>query len=151
MKEKKGDYCPQCNCPNCILHPRRVEPTPMHALMPCAPIIPRNYQKIRSVILSGKNAFIPRLPRPLIREACNHAYVLPSECIRHYLANGNMPMLFNHQEHLESYRTPSETPRGVEISKKISHDYPYDNNRHLALSFVEWKDDCEASKSNKAF
>ena len=83
-----------------------------------------------------------------------HAYVLPSECIKLYLANGNQPMLFDRDIVPSSYSSPNETPRGIDISSALSEtkyiSVHSEGKEHLRLSFLEWKDDCESSRSNKA-
>ena len=73
-------------------------------------MIPINYKKIRSVVVSGSNAFIPLLPYPKIRVEGNHAYVLPSECIRLFLARGYIPTDFNNTENKEVYEDLELTP-----------------------------------------
>jgi hypothetical protein len=118
---------------------------------PKLPPIPRSIKRIRSIILTGKHAFLPKLARPLIRMEGRHAYVLPSECIKTFLGNGYIPLEFSLSTVPSSYKEPNETPRGVAISRSLSN-LQHDNTgrRHLPLSFIEWKDDCEALKSNKA-
>jgi hypothetical protein len=63
--------------------------------VPSLPPIPTAYGKIHLVILEGSKSFIPMLAHPTIRTLGNHANVLPSQCIRHFLATGNLPMLFD--------------------------------------------------------
>ena len=65
-------------------------------------------------------------------------------------------MEFNNSLVNAPYETPKDTPRGVEISRILRQSLLWDKKkgndgvRHLPLSYIEWKDDCESSKSNKA-
>ena len=52
------------------------------------------------------------LPRVEIQYSGKHAYVLPSECIRHFLAFGNEVMTFDSFIQREKYRLAKDTPRG---------------------------------------
>lgn len=88
--------------------------------IPSMPALPKNFEQIRSTILTGAKSFIPKLPRPLIHRKGNHAYVLPSKCICLFLANGNIPMEFDNMLETDIYSSPKETPRGVDIAKKIA-------------------------------
>jgi hypothetical protein len=91
------------------------------------------------------------LAHPTIRTLGNHAYVLPSHCIRHFLASGNLPMLFDNTTAHNVYMSPKDTPCGIAITSKIgSLQNGSSTPKHLPISCVEWKDDCESSKSNKA-
>jgi hypothetical protein len=85
----------------------------------------------------------------MIRMEGNHAYVLPLECIKMFLANGDKPMLFEKKTIQPFYSSPRETPRGVEIATHLAKSTGYENKHHYPLSFFEWKDDCEPSKLNK--
>jgi hypothetical protein len=116
------------------------------------PPIPRNYLEIRSKILRGKNAFMTLLPTPKIYELDDgHVYVLPSDCIKHFLAHGNQPMEFDRLVRHFPIRSFNEAPRGVSICQQLMHvtNGKSDSKRHLQMSFLEWKDDCESAKSNK--
>jgi hypothetical protein len=140
---------PNCSCTTCIKHPKTTEEG-YSIDIPSLPPIPTTYGKIRLVILEGSKPLIPMLAHPTIRTLGNHAYVLPSQCIRHFLANGNSPMLFNNTTARNVYMSPKDTPCGITIASKIGS---LQNNssapKHLPISFVEWKDNCKSSKSNK--
>ena len=61
------------------------------------PPLPQNPAEVRSKILNGKTSFLELLPHPKINVLDDgHVYILPSECIKDYLAHGNLPMNFNH-------------------------------------------------------
>lgn len=150
---QRRDQCPNCSCQKCQnttpSHDRPILPIP-----PRLPPLPRSMQKIRSVIISGKHAFLPKLAYPLVRKSGNHAYVIPSECIKLFLARGYLPMEFDVKEQKEGrYQAPNETPRGLSIAAKLmdlsTTSVITKRLRHIPLSFVEWRDDCEASRSNK--
>jgi hypothetical protein len=119
--------------------------------IPEIPPLPISNEQLRSVILKGTQAFVPNLFRPTIRTKGKHAYVMPSECIKLFLATGNYPMEFNCTSQSEDYKEARETPRGVEIALATPSSADDDQNSfpHISLSYVEWKDDCESSKSNK--
>jgi hypothetical protein len=115
------------------------------------PPVPTSYKKIRYTIMYGSKAFLPMLPHPMVTKLGRHAYVLPSECIRHFLTTGVMPMLFEQNSYPNQYQHEKHTPRGVEIAQLLRNAIGKgDNNHSMPLSFIEWKDDCEVSKSNKA-
>jgi hypothetical protein len=60
-------------------------------------------------------------------------------------------MLFDNTTACDVYMSPKDTPRGIAIASKIgSLQNDSSTPKHLPISFVEWKDDCESSKSNKA-
>ena len=63
--------------------------------IPRMPPVPATYGQIRSRIVDGAKAMIPMLPRVEIKYEGKHAYVLPSECLRHFLAFGNEVMEFD--------------------------------------------------------
>jgi hypothetical protein len=44
--------------------------------------------------------------------------------------------------------SPKDTPRGISIAARLGSTA--NGPRNLSMSFIEWKDDCESSKSNKA-
>jgi hypothetical protein len=144
--------CPNCKCSRCQNEEkereeeRKCSDNAARPKIPTLPPIPRNFEQIRATILTGAKSFIPKLPRPIIRRKGNHAYVLPSECIKIFIASGNVPMEFNCLQQSKSYTSPRETPRGVAIAKKISGEGQI---RHIPLSYIEWRDDCESTKSNK--
>jgi hypothetical protein len=142
--------CPNCSCTTCIKHPKTTKEG-YSIDMASLPPTPTTYGKICSVILEGCKSLIPMLAHPTIRTLGNHAYVLPSQCIRHFLANGNSPMLFNNATARDVYMSPKDTPCRIAIASKIgSLQNDSSTPKHLPISFVEWKDDCESSKSNKA-
>jgi hypothetical protein len=150
MQNHFGRGCPSCACELCRLAKEEPPPLPQVVDMPTLPPIPTTYGRIRSVILEGAKSFIPMLAHPKIKNIGSHSYVLPSQCIKHYLASGNLPMLFDTIIGPEIYLAPKDTPRGIAIASKLKSDAQDISPRHLAISFVEWKDDCESSKSNKA-
>lgn len=148
LMDRKSYRCPNCKCPKCV--DQKVSDV---VEIPNLPPLPRTFERIRSVILCGASSFIHLVAHPEIRKIGNHAFVLPSECIRHFLGSGHLPMEFNSVIQADSYQSSKDTPRGVEIAKILSSTpgiQGMDHVRHLPLSFVEWKDDCEPSKSNKA-
>jgi hypothetical protein len=143
--------CPNCSCTTCIKHPKTTKEGYMIDI-PSLPPTPTAYGKIRLVILvEGSKSLIPMLAHPTIRTLVNHAYVLPVQYIRHFLASGNSPMLFDNTMARNVYMLPKDTPCGIAIASKIgSLQNDSSTPKHLPISFVEWKDDCESSKSNKA-
>jgi hypothetical protein len=119
------------------------------------PPIPHTSLDIRSKIRMGRRSFFNLLPHPLVRKMDNksdeHVYVLPSDCILHFLAQGIAPLEFNQSNVKYPVTYLNETPRGVEIAKtlnKIKRN-KLSSRRHFNLSFLEWKDDCESAKSNR--
>jgi hypothetical protein len=59
-------------------------------------------------------------------------------------------MLFDNTTARNVYMLPKDTPHGIAIASKIgSLQNDSSTPKHLPISFVEWKDDCESSKSNK--
>jgi hypothetical protein len=84
--------------------------------------------------------------------ADDHSYVLPSECIQHFLAQGIHPMEFNNTDIKYPISTYNETPRGIEIAKALNtvRHGKLNMKKHFNMSFLEWKDDCESAKSNRA-
>ena len=150
--QKSNWFCPRCRCSTCgeKMNPKSCF-TQTTISIPLMPPIPRNMNRLRSVVINGKNSFTQMLPIPEIRLLGEHAYVLPSECIKRFLAGGSIPLYFDTKTVPPSYSSPKDTPRGVEISKKLEKSVGYTGRglRHLPISFMEWKDDCEASKSNK--
>jgi hypothetical protein len=137
--------CPNCSCTTCIKHPKTTKEGYSIDIPSLSPI-PTTYYKIRLVILGGSKSLIPMLAHPTIRTLGNHAYVLPSQCIRHFPANGNSLTTA-----CDMYMSPKDTPCGIAIASKIgSLQNDSSTPKHLPISFVEWKDGCESSKSNKA-
>jgi hypothetical protein len=114
-----------------------------------SPSIPRTINRIRSVIMNGQYSFINMLPRPMIRMQGNHSYVLPSECIKFFLGSGHLPLLFDTMAVPLVYTSPKDTPRGVDIAKELHRTKGHQAITHFPISFFEWKDNCEPSKSNK--
>ena len=109
--------------------------------------------EIRNKIRYGGTAFMNLLPYPKVHQMKDeHVYVLPSECIKHFLASGGIPMEFNTENVEYPYTQFNESPRGVALThmfKNISKGKSL-RKRHFNISFLEWKDDCETAKSNKA-
>jgi hypothetical protein len=128
--------CPNCSCTTCIKHPKTTEEG-YSIDKPSLPPIPTTYGKIRSVILEGTKSLIPILAHPTIRTLGNHAFVLPSQCIRHFLANGNSPMLFNKTTARDVYISPKDTPRRIAIASKIgSLQNDSSTPKHLYTHFI---------------
>jgi hypothetical protein len=145
--------CPNCSCTTCIKNIQRQLKKGTNSIdISSLPPIPTTYGKILLVVLEGCKSLIPTLAHPTIRTLGNHAYVLPSQCIRHFLvASGNSPMLFDNTTACDMYMLPKDTPCRIAIASKIgSLQNDSSTPKHLPKSFVEWKDDCKSSKSNKA-
>jgi hypothetical protein len=149
----RSNYCIECRCAKCegmkLISYRTYDRTELPIRIPP---IPRNYAGIRSTIRDGKNSFLTLLPYPKIhRLNDDHVYVLPSECIKHFLGYGYTPLLF--ETLLTEYPVSNlcDTPRGVTIARNLERNKCTDptNIPHLKISFLEWKDDCESAKSNK--
>jgi hypothetical protein len=143
MKEKK--WC----CPNCVYkrcNNKAFNKPEAFGTLPVLPPIPKSVNSICSVILNGSNSLISKLPIPVIRALNGHAYVLPSECFKLFLANGHRPVVFDKTE-VDS--APNETPRRIEIARHLKNTIGHKHIPHVPFSFIEWKDNCEASKSNK--
>jgi hypothetical protein len=155
-KREGPNSCPHCSCPACRRNrtfKKQPSPGPKLAQVPRMPPLPTTFSLIRSTIKKGKFAFLPNLPHARVRKDKNHAYVLPSDCIKHFLATGNEPMLFDQRSCEFPHSEARDTPRGVEIADHLrSSAVPGESGSipHLALSFLEWKDDCESARSNKA-
>jgi hypothetical protein len=87
------------------------------------PPIPCNSLEIRSKIRMGRQLFFNILPHPMVRKmddpSDEHVYVLPSDCILHFLAQGIVPLEFNklHIKYPITYL--NKTPRGIEIGKSL--------------------------------
>jgi hypothetical protein len=79
----------------------------------------------------------------------NHAYVLPSECIKMFLAKGHKPMLFDNKTIQPYSLSLRDTPRGEETATHLAKSTGYENVHHYPLAFFEWKDDCKPSILNK--
>jgi hypothetical protein len=91
--------------------------------------------RIWSVIFNGKYLLTAMLPQPMIRMEGNHAYVLPSESIKMFLANGHEPMLFDNKTIQPYYLSPRDTPKGVEIATHLAKSTGYENMGHYTLAF----------------
>ena len=50
--------------------------------------VPTTKQELRRLIWEGKHAVFNNLPHPAVREVCDHAYLLPSDCVADRLAHG---------------------------------------------------------------
>jgi hypothetical protein len=48
--------------------PQKIGTTTETTTIPSLPPLPRNFAQIKSTIITGANAFLPKLPRPLIRQ-----------------------------------------------------------------------------------
>ena len=150
---EKKTYCPYCRCKSCVrMGSSELSCGHGQRIPVLIPPIPSNALQIRNVIREGSRAFLSLLPHPLIRQSEDgHSYVLPSDCILHFLANGNLPMEFDTKETNYPIREFRDTPRGVSISKSLSKvtDGRKSGRGHFNISFLEWKDDCESAKSNR--
>jgi hypothetical protein len=155
--EQLSKYCRNCVCTVCkaarksnhsVQLSRQLDPIIL-------PSLPRNSLEIRSKIRNGRRSFFNILPHPLIRKMVDpldeHVYVLPSDCILHFLALGIKPLEFNKSVVKYPLTFLNETPRGIEIAKGLGkvRDGKLVSHRHFNLSFLEWKDDCESAKSNR--
>ena len=91
----------------------------------------------------------PLLPHPLVRTHGRHAYVLPSECLKHFLVLGHTGSLFTQLILSLVCGTSPTTIRGTEIARSSQSANPKGN--HLSLSALIWSDDCDPqnSKTNK--
>jgi hypothetical protein len=155
--ESRSSYCRKCACRQCtVLNAQDNVSEMVTTLDPVIlPPIPRNSLEIRSKIRMGCRSFFNILPHPMVRKmddpSDEHVYVLPSDCILHFLAQGIVPLEFNklHIKYPITYL--NETPRGIEIAKslekiKIGKVFL---QRHFNILFLEWKDNCESAKSNR--
>jgi hypothetical protein len=81
----------------------------------------------------------------------DHVYVLPSECILNFLAQGIHPFEFNKKDVNYPFKFLNETPRGIGIARSLDQVKTGKSisQWRFNLSFVEWKDDCESAKSNQ--
>jgi hypothetical protein len=152
---ESSTYCPNCRCSKCqsrqscraFMSPHVLERVRM-------PPLPRDYPSIRQKIIRGDSAFMTLLPTPKIHDLDEHVYVLPSDCIKHFLAHGNQPMDFNIDECEYPVTSFNQSPRGVALCNQLSvvmAGIPRSAQKpHFQISFLEWKDDCESAKSNKA-
>jgi hypothetical protein len=57
-------------------------------------------------------------------------------------------MIFDTTTRPEVNMLPKNTPRGIDIAKSIG-SVDLSPIKHLSISYIEWKDDCESSKSNR--
>ena len=91
----------------------------------------------------------PLLPHPLVHTHGRHTYVLPSECLKHFLAFGHKGSLFNQLIPSLACGTSPTTIRGTEIAQSSHSVNP--KGDHLSLSALVWSDDCDPqnSKTNK--
>jgi hypothetical protein len=145
-------WCPLCECESCRAKKGISRPMPSESKPVRIPPIPRDALEIRSKISRGKNAFFTLLPYPRISQTNDgHVYVLPSDCIKHFMAHGNVPLEFNRRFTSYPYSEFNDSPRGVEIATTLDQVTrgKCDNKKHFNVSFLEWKDDCESAKSNK--
>jgi hypothetical protein len=80
-----------------------------------------------------------------------HAYVLPSDCIQHFLAQGITPLEFDKIVLDFPIRRLNETPRGISIARNLKKVRlgKSESKKHFNIAFLEWKDDCESAKSNR--
>ena len=93
-RESERNYeCPNCRCQKCRRRRKEVQVRPTRKIT--VPPIPRNLMTIRASILKGRDAFIPNLPHPKVYSTFGHWYVLPSDCIKHFMAKGNTPLSFH--------------------------------------------------------
>ena len=116
------------------------------------PPIPKDAIQIRSTIRAGRNAFLTLLPHPKIfKTDDSHVYVLPSDCMKHLLAQGCIPMDFKQETLLYPIKFASQTARGLDIARELNsvQNGRKEGVHHFNMSFMEWKDDCESAKSNK--
>jgi hypothetical protein len=144
-----GWACVNCSCATCLERRARNKQETNMRLPTCLPPIPQTINRIRSVIMNGQYAFIDMIPRPMIRMQGNHSYVLPSECIKFFLGSRHLPLLFDTMAVPLVYTSPKDTPRGVDIAKELHRTTGHQAITHFPISFFEWKDNCEPSKSNK--
>ena len=150
---EKTTFCPYCNCKSCVRRgSSKMNGSTRQQYPVIIPPIPRDALQIRNVVRDGSHAFLSLLPHPMIRQSEDgHAYVLPSDCILHFLANGNLPLEFNKTSITYPIRNFQETPRGVSILSNLSKvtNGRISGRRHFNISFLEWKDDCESAKYNR--
>jgi hypothetical protein len=155
--EARSSYCRKGACQQCtVLNAKDNVSEMVTTLDPVIlPPIPRNSLEIRSKIQMGRRSFFSILPHPMVRKmddpSDENVYVLPSDCILHFLVQGIVPLEFNklHIKYPITYL--KETPRGIEFAKslekiKIGKVFL---QRHFNLLFLEWKDGCESAKSNR--
>jgi hypothetical protein len=155
--ENRDHYCRKCSCSKChrlrCLTTLAEEDMEMDRIL--LPAIPRSALDIRNKIREGRRSLFNLLPHPLIRKmddpSDEHVYVLPSDCILHFLAQGIMPLDFNHRVVSYPILKLNQTPRGVAIAKVLGKVKTgrSTRQRHFNISFLEWKDDCESAKSNR--
>jgi hypothetical protein len=88
------------------------------------PAIPRNAVEIRSKIRDRRRSLFNILPHPVIRKMDNltdeHVYLLPSDCIQHFLAQGIMPLEFDKIVVDFPICRLKETPRGISIERNLN-------------------------------
>jgi hypothetical protein len=119
------------------------------------PPIPCNSLEIRSKIRIGRRLFFNIPPHPMVRKmedpSDKHVYVLPSDCILHFLAQVFVPLEFNKLQVKYPITYLNKTPRGIEIAKSLEKKKigKVFSHRHFNLLFLEWKDNCESAKSNQ--
>jgi hypothetical protein len=151
-------YCRSCSCRTCTTkrNGQKSSSSAINQLPIFIPNIPRNKWEIRAKLYDGRRSLFTILPHPSIRRMDDpldeHAYVLPSECIQHFLAQGVSPMEFNNTVLKFPIQKYNQTPRGIAIAKTLNlvKNGKVATRRHFNLSFLEWKDDCESAKSNRA-
>jgi hypothetical protein len=153
-KANTNQYCRKCTCHSCKSqqHGKRMVSSKKFRPLRLPPI-PKDALEIRSKIRDGRNAFLNLLPHPKIcTTEDGHVFVLPSDCILHFLSHGNEPMEFNILEQNYPVFSVNQTPRGVEIARDLDRvtNGKFLSKRHFNISFLEWKDDLESAKSNRA-
>jgi hypothetical protein len=142
--------CPNCQCNHCssahelqqfedTLYQNRSDKTFTSAeILPYCrtnlPPIPKSFAQIRSTVLTGKKSFLNNLAYPKILMSHGHAYCLPSDCIKHFLAQGNEPLIFDKSQHTGEYSYANETPRGLKISNDLNEAFPGNLEKHLHMS-----------------
>ena len=146
------NYCPECKCVNCLKKGTKKENIFINKNTPVRiPPLPKNSPELRFKIKDGKTSFMSLLPFAKLNELDDgHVYCLPSECIKHFLATGNIPMEFNITQPNYPIVNVNQTPRGIKIAKSLAQitEGKVKHRHHFNISFLEWKDDCEPTKSN---
>jgi hypothetical protein len=88
-------YC-KCSCSSCKSKRRETMGAP-YLEIPIFPAIPQNVVEIQSKIRDGQRSLFNILLHPVIRKmddlADEHVYILPSDCIQHFLAQGITPLV----------------------------------------------------------
>jgi hypothetical protein len=78
-----------------------------------------------------------------------HVYILPSDCIQHFLAQGITLLEFGKIVLDFTIRRLNETPRGISIARKLNKVQlgKSESKKHFNIAFLEWKDNCENQPS----